>query len=86
MQTITLRANETLINQILAISKALAKANNQTLETIANDEAYQIVINGKLQSVSEQTLKKELHKRANEAKQGIGVITLNELKTEIEQW
>lgn len=37
MKTITLRADEALINQILAISKALAKEQNQELENITDE-------------------------------------------------
>lgn len=38
MKTITLRADEALINQILAISKALASTTNQSLETLSIEQ------------------------------------------------
>lgn len=41
MKTITLRADEALINQILAISKALAEATNKKLESITDGAEYQ---------------------------------------------
>lgn len=55
MQTLTIRADETLISQIVAISKALTNTTNQKLII---DDGYA----------------DELNARANEAKQGKGLI------------
>ncbi|WP_103649876.1 hypothetical protein [Campylobacter concisus] len=55
MQTLTIRADEALISQIVAISKALANTTNQKLII---DDGYA----------------DELNARADEAKQGKGLI------------
>lgn len=70
MQTLTIRADEALINQIKTIAHALAKANNQELETIAGDEIQLIA---------------DYEQRADEALQGKGLINEGEALARAEQ-
>ena len=66
MQTLTRRADEELISQIVAISKALANTTNQKLII---DDGYA----------------DELNARADEAKQGKGLIDEAQARKMIEQ-
>ena len=66
MQTLTLQADEALISQIVAISKALANTTNQKLII---DDGYA----------------DELNARANEAKQGKGLIDEAQARKMLEQ-
>ena len=66
MQTLTIQADEALISQIVAISKALANTTNQKLII---DDGYA----------------DELNARANEAKQGKGLIDEDQARKMLEQ-
>ena len=66
MQTLTIQADEALISQIIAISKALADTTNQKLII---DDGYA----------------DELNARADEAKQGKGLIDEAQARKMIEQ-
>ena len=66
MQTLTIRADEALISQIVAISKALVNTTNQKLII---DDGYA----------------DELNARADEAKQGKGLIDEAQARKMIEQ-
>lgn len=47
MQTLTIRADETIINQLVAIGKILANSANKSFETLERDEDYPIYDDGK---------------------------------------
>ena len=66
MQTLTIQADEALISQIVAISKALANTTNQKLII---DDGYA----------------DELNARADEAKQGKGLVDEAQARKMIEQ-
>lgn len=69
MQTLTIRADETIINQLVAIGKILASSANKSFETIEHADAYA----------------EELNARADEALQGKGLIDEAHAREMIEQ-
>lgn len=69
MQTLTIRADETIINQLVAIGKILASSANKSFETIEHTDAYA----------------EELNARADEALQGKGLIDEAQAREMIER-
>ena len=80
MQTLTIQADETLISQIVAISKALADTTNQKLII---DEDYQIYDDGKTMEQRIADYKADIEAiRRGELK----TYPLETLKAEMEKW
>ena len=80
MQTLTIQADETLISQIVAISKALADTTNQKLII---DEDYQIYDDGKTMEQRIADYKADIEAiRCDE----LETYPLETLKTEMEKW
>lgn len=69
MQTLTIRADETIISQLIAIGKILASSANKNFETLEHTDHYA----------------KELNTRADEAIQGKGLLNEVQAKEAIEQ-
>ena len=80
MQTLTIRADETLISQIVAISKALADTTNQKLII---DEDYPIYDDGKTmeQRIADYKADVEAIRHGQ-----LATYPLETLKAEMEKW
>ena len=83
MQTLTIRADETIINQLVAIGKILANSANKSFETLERDEDYPIYDDGKTmeQSIAEYKADIEAIRRGE-----LETYPLETLKAEMEKW
>ena len=70
MQTLTIRADETIINQLVAIGKILASSANKSFETLERGEDYPVYDDGKT-----------MEQRIAEYKADIEAIRRGELET-----
>ncbi|MBC2881807.1 hypothetical protein H7R39_00680 [Campylobacter sp. Marseille-Q3452] len=83
MQTLTIRADETIINQLVAIGKILASSANKSFETLERDEDYPIYDDGKTmeQRIAEYKADIEAIRRGE-----LETYPLETLKAEMEKW
>jgi len=83
MQTLTIRADETIINQLVAIGKILANSANKSFETLERDEDYPIYDDGKTmeQRIAEYKADIEAIRRGE-----LETYPLETLKAEMEKW
>ncbi|WP_297969766.1 hypothetical protein [uncultured Campylobacter sp.] len=83
MQTLTIRADETIINQLVAIGKILANSANKSFETLERDEDYPIYDDGKTmeQRIADYKADIEAIRRGE-----LETYPLETLKAEMEKW
>lgn len=83
MQTLTIRADETIINQLVAIGKILASSANKSFETLERGEDYPIYDDGKTmeQRIAEYKADIEAIRRGE-----LETYPLETLKAEMEKW
>ena len=83
MQTLTIRADETIINQLVAIGKILASSANKSFETLERGEDYPIYDDGKTmeQRIAEYKVDIEAIRRGE-----LETYPLETLKAEMEKW
>lgn len=83
MQTLTIRADETIINQLVAIGKILASSANKSFETLERGEDYPIYDDGKTmeQRIAEYKADIEAIRRGK-----LETYPLETLKAEMEKW
>lgn len=83
MQTLTIRADETIINQLVAIGKILASSANKSFETLERDEDYPIYDDGKTmkQRIADYKADIEAIRRGE-----LETYPLETLKAEMEKW
>ena len=83
MQTLTIRADETIINQLVAIGKILANSANKSFETLERGEDYPIYDDGKTmeQRIAEYKADIEAIRRGE-----LETYPLETLKAEMEKW
>ena len=83
MQTLTIRADETIINQLVAIGKILASSANKSFETLERGEDYPIYDDGKTmeQRIAEYKSDIEAIRRGE-----LETYPLETLKAEMEKW
>ena len=83
MQTLTIRADETIINQLVAIGKILASSANKSFEPLERDEDYPIYDDGKTmeQRMAEYKADIEAIRRGE-----LETYPLETLKAEMEKW
>nr|WP_314398475.1 hypothetical protein [uncultured Campylobacter sp.] len=83
MQTLTIRADETIINQLVAIGKILASSANKSFETLERGEDYPIYDDGKTmeQRIADYKADIEAIRRGE-----LETYPLETLKAEMEKW
>lgn len=83
MQTLTIRADETIINQLVAIGKILASSANKSFETLEQGEDYPIYDDGKTmeQRIADYKADIEAIRRGE-----LETYPLETLKAEMEKW
>ena len=83
MQTLTIRADETIINQLVAIGKILANSANKSFETLERGEDYPIYDDGKTmeQRIADYKADIEAIRRGE-----LETYPLETLKAEMEKW
>ena len=83
MQTLTIRADETIINQLVAIGKILASSANKSFETLERGEDYPIYDDGKTMEQRIADYKADVEAiRSGE----LETYPLETLKAEMEKW
>ena len=83
MQTLTIRADETIINQLVAIGKILASSANKSFETLERGEDYPIYDDGKTMEHRIADYKADIEAiRRGE----LETYPLETLKAEMEKW
>jgi len=83
MQTLTIRADETIINQLVAIGKILASSANKSFETLERGEDYPIYDDGKTmeQRIADYKADVEAIRHGE-----LATYPLETLKAEMEKW
>ena len=83
MQTLTIRTDETIMRQLVAIGKILASSANASFEAITLEGDYPIYDDGKSmeQRIADYKADIELYKQGK-----LKTYTLDEFKAEIEKW
>ena len=83
MQTLTIRADETIINQLVAIGKILASSADKSFETLERGEDYPVYDDGKTmeQRIAEYKADIEAIRRGE-----LETYPLETLKAEMEKW
>ena len=83
MQTLTIRTDETIINQLVAIGKILANSANKSFETLERDEDYPIYDDGNTmeQRIADYKADIEAIRRGE-----LETYPLETLKAEMEKW
>ena len=83
MQTLTIRTDETIINQLVAIGKILASSANKSFETLERGEDYPIYDDGKTMEQRIAGYKADIEAiRRGE----LETYPLETLKAEMEKW
>ena len=83
MQTLTIRADETIINQLVAIGKIMASSANKSFEMLEQGEDYPIYDDGKTmeQRIADYKADIEAIRRGE-----LETYPLETLKAEMEKW
>ena len=83
MQTLTIRTDETVMRQLVAIGKILASSANKSFETLEQDEDYPIYDDGRTmeQRIADYKADIEAIRRGE-----LETYPLETLKAEMEKW